>query len=89
MKEKIVILLNKILPKWLKESNRTKHLLYAIPIGFLFTILCVLGVASGMEFKDKAYGGKWDWLDWLATMIVGHYWPSTYYRILFPFTIPI
>ena len=71
MKEKIVILLNKILPKWLKESNRTKHLLYAIPIGFLFTILCVLGVASGMEFKDKAYGGKWDWLDWLATIIGG------------------
>lgn len=71
MKEKIVILLNKILPKWLKESNRTKRLLYAIPIGFLFTILCVLGVASGMEIKDKAYGGKWDWLDWSATMIGG------------------
>lgn len=89
MKEKIVILLNKILPKWLKESNRTKHLLYAIPIGFLFTILCVLGVASGMEFKDKAYGGKWDWLDWSSHHDRWHYWPSTYYRILFPFTIPI
>ena len=71
MKEKIVILLNKILPKWMKESNRTKHLLYAIPIGFLFTILCVLGVASGMEFKDRAYGGKWDWLDLLATILGG------------------
>ena len=71
MKEKIVMLLNKILPKWLKESNRTKHLLYAIPIGFLFTILCVLGVASGMEFKDRAYGGKWDWLDLLATILGG------------------
>lgn len=55
----------------MKESNRTKHLLYAIPIGFLFTILCVLGVASGMEFKDREYNGKWDWLDWLATMIGG------------------
>ena len=38
---------------WLTESNRQKHFLYAIPIGFLFTILCVLGVASGLEFKDK------------------------------------
>lgn len=65
------MLLNKILSKWLKKSNRTKHLLYAIPIGFLFTILCVLGVASGMEFKDREYNGKWDWLDWLATMIGG------------------
>lgn len=56
---------------WLKESNRTKHLLYAIPIGFLFTILAVLGCAFGMEFKDTQYGGKFDWLDIAATMIGG------------------
>lgn len=56
---------------WLQESNRQKHLLYAIPIGFLLTILCVIGVASGMEFKDKQYEGKWDWLDWIATIIGG------------------
>ena len=57
--------------KWLKESNRTKHLLYAIPIGLVFTILAVLGCAFGMEFKDKQYGGKFDWLDIAATMIGG------------------
>ena len=56
---------------WLKESNRQKHFLYAIPIGFLFTILCVLGVASGLEFKDKQYGNQWDWLDWIATILGG------------------
>lgn len=56
---------------WINESNRQKHFLFAIPIGLVFTILCVLGVASGMEFKDKQYGGKWDWLDWLATMLGG------------------
>lgn len=56
---------------WIKESNRLKHFLYAIPIGFLFTILCVLGVASGLEFKDKQYGNQWDWLDWSATMLGG------------------
>ena len=56
---------------WLTESNRQKHFLYAIPIGFLFTILCVLGVASGLEFKDKQYGNQWDWLDWIATMFGG------------------
>lgn len=56
---------------WLKESNRMKHLLFAIPIGFLFTILCVIGVASGMELKDRMYGNKWDWLDWIATMLGG------------------
>ncbi len=46
-----------------KESNRNKHFLYAIPIGLILTILCVIGVAAGMEFKDKAWGGKWDWKD--------------------------
>ena len=57
--------------KWLSESNRDKHLLYAIPIAVVFSILCVLGVATGLEFKDKQYGNKFDWLDWLATMIGG------------------
>lgn len=56
---------------WIKESNRPKHLLYAIPIGLVFTILAVLGCAFGMEFKDKQYGGKFDWLDIAATMIGG------------------
>lgn len=56
---------------WLKESNRTKHLLYAIPIGFICTILAVIGCAFGMEFKDKQCGGKFDWLDIAATMIGG------------------
>ena len=56
---------------WLKESNRQKHLLYAIPIGLVFTILAVLGCAFGMEFKDKEYGNKFDWLDIAATIIGG------------------
>ena len=56
---------------WLLKSNRKKHFLYAIPIGFILTILCVIGIASGLEFKDKQYGGKWDWLDWLATILGG------------------
>ena len=38
---------------WIKESNRDKHLLYAIPCGLIGTILFVLGLAIGMEFKDK------------------------------------
>ena len=58
---------------WLKESNRQKYLLYAIPIGLVFTILAVLGCAFGMEFKDKEYGDKFDIA---ATMIGG----GNYYR---------
>lgn len=56
---------------WLKESNRMQHLLYAIPIGLVFTILAVIGCAFGMEFKDKQYGNKFDWLDIAATLIGG------------------
>ena len=57
--------------QWLKESNRDKHLLYAIPIGLVLTILAVIGVAFGLEFKDKQYGNKFDWLDVAATLIGG------------------
>ena len=56
---------------WLKESNRMQHLLYAIPIGLVFTILAVIGCAFGMEFKDRQYGNSFDWLDIAATMIGG------------------
>lgn len=55
----------------LKTSNRHKHLLYAIPIGAILTILCVIGVAFALEFKDKQHGGKFDKLDILATIIGG------------------
>lgn len=56
---------------WILESNRIKHLVYAIPCGFFATILFVAGLAFGMEFKDKQYGNKWDWLDWIATILGG------------------
>ena len=56
---------------WLTESNRIKHLLYAIPIGFILTILAVIGCAFGMEFKDRQHGGSFDWLDITATILGG------------------
>lgn len=56
---------------WLTDSNRLKHFLYAVPVGMMLTILCVLGAASGMEYKDKLYGNKWDWVDWTITMFGG------------------
>lgn len=56
---------------WFTSSNRWKHFALAVPLGLAFTLLCVLGCASGMEFKDRQWGGRWDWLDWLATMLGG------------------
>ena len=57
--------------EWFKQSNRWKHLLYgflvSIIAGFAFTIGC----AAGMEFKDRLYGGKWDWIDFGLTVAGG------------------
>lgn len=55
---------------WLTESNRLKHFFYAIPCGLL-GIMFVAGLAAGMEFKDKMSGGKFDFLDILATLLGG------------------
>ena len=59
---------------WLKESNRWQHLAISVMIGLLFdnligTSICALLVASALEYKDKAYGGKWDWIDFSLTIV--------------------
>lgn len=56
---------------WITKSNRLKHLIFAIPCALFLTFLFALGLGVGMEFKDKMWGGKWDWLDLTATCIGG------------------
>lgn len=56
---------------WITESNRLKHFKYAILCGLTGTFLFALGVAVGMEYKDRAHGGEWDWLDIAATVLGG------------------
>ena len=63
----------KKLLNWLKESNRWKHLLIGAMIGLLFdnligTAICATMVAVALEYKDKAYGNKWDWIDFSLTV---------------------
>lgn len=57
--------------KLFEDKTRWQHFGWAIPIGAVLTILCVLGVASGLEFKDYKYGNRWDWRDWFCTMLGG------------------
>ena len=58
---------------WFKQSNRWKHFSLGFLVG-LFTLnwYCMaytgVGVASALEFKDKLWGGKWDWIDWGLTV---------------------
>ena len=70
--------MNKV-SKWLLSSNRYKHVVGGNIIGFLAdsdycAALCGIGVAGALEYKDKAHGGKWDWIDFALTcagVIVG------------------
>lgn len=56
---------------WMFESNRPKHFIGGFISALIGTILFTTGLAIGMEFKDKMYGNKFDWLDLLATEIGG------------------
>lgn len=66
--------------EWLKTSNRYKHLVGGMAIGLMAEDwycagLAGVGIASALEYKDKAHGGAWDWLDWdltIAGVIVGY-----------------
>lgn len=57
--------------KWLATSNRYKHLVGGLVLGFTLSILCAIGCAGGMEFKDMQWGGRWDWTDFLITIAGG------------------
>lgn len=57
---------------WLKQSNRAKHLGYGFAIGLgADSVWCAAyvgaGVGAAMEYKDKAWGGKWDNIDLALT----------------------
>lgn len=61
---------------WFKESNRWKHLVYGFLIGLpipniLLGVYIILVVSTIVEFKDKQWGGKFDWIDWGLTMAGG------------------
>lgn len=65
---------------WLRESNRWKHLVGGVAIGFISddawcAALAGGGTASALEYKDRAWGGSWDWADWgltVAGVAAGH-----------------
>lgn len=56
---------------WWKASNRWKHLVYAIPCGVVLGWEFTVGLAVGMEFKDKLWGGKPDFIDYILTCAGG------------------
>ena len=68
--------------KWLRESNRWKHLVGVFAVSLFGTLLMGIGCIGGMEFKDCHYRNgdrplidwtwdAWDWQDVWAGLIGG------------------
>lgn len=68
---------------WLTKSNRHKHILYGFIGALIGTILFTAGLAVGKEYADKSWGGKFDWLDILATLLGGIVGQSIHSTILY------
>lgn len=64
----------KKLIKWLCVSNRWKHLVGGLIIGIFafgwFTAMYAGVLTAGaLEYKDRAHGGEWDWIDFALTVV--------------------
>lgn len=66
--------------KWIKTSNRWKHLVGGLLIGlgsdsWYCALYAGIGVAAALELKDRLWGSQWDWIDLSLTVtgaVVGH-----------------
>ena len=47
-----------------EDHTRLQHFIVGIQTAVIFTILCTLGAMTAAEWKDRAWGGLWDWKDW-------------------------
>lgn len=64
--------MNKLI-NFIKQSNRWKHLIGGFIVGVMgndayCSIYAGAIAASCLEYKDKAHGGEWDWIDWMMTI---------------------
>lgn len=65
---------------WLTTSNRWKHLVGGVLIGvgadsWYCAVYTGVGIGAALELKDKLWGGKWDWIDFVLTAggaVFGH-----------------
>lgn len=57
--------------QWLSQSHRLHHLVGGFAVGFLCGIVAAVSVAAALEFKDKQWGGKPDWIDFVLTVLGG------------------
>lgn len=61
---------------WIMQSNRWKHLLGGFAIGaacscFYDALIASAATGAAMEWKDRSWGGKFDWADLACTLAGG------------------
>lgn len=79
--------MNKIF-SFFAASNRYKHLfggfiIAALAGSFYAAIYAAIVAASCLELKDRLYGNRWDWIEWLCTLLGGLYAAYLVYFIIF------
>lgn len=72
---------------WLRISNRWKHLLGGFAVGAAgagawAALVVSIVAASCLEYKDRAHGCVWDWVDWSLTVAGGVVAAAIYLIIL-------
>ena len=78
--------MNKIF-SFFAASNRYKHLLggffvAALAGSFYAALYAAAVAASCLELKDRLYGNRWDWTDWLCTLLGGLLAAIVFYLII-------
>ena len=73
--EKICNWFNKV-ADFIMTSNHYKHAIGGLIVGLLGlgiygALYASIVAASCLEFKDKLWGAKWDWVDWGFTVFGG------------------
>lgn len=64
--------MNKLI-QWFAASNRYKHLIGGFIIAaaapdIISAVYAVILVAAALEFKDRQWGGRFDWVDLAVTV---------------------
>lgn len=80
----------KFIVEWFKASNRWKHLVYGMAVGigansWYCAAYASVGIAGALEFKDRQWGGKWDWVDFgltVAGVMTGYMVQSAILKII-------
>ena len=57
--------------QWFRTSHRIHHLAGGFAVGFACGIDAAVAVAAALEFKDRQWGGKPEWIDFALTVAGG------------------